>query len=137
MDLLALANLSSHNGYLPSWLGTTQFSVQSTAFYPYFGRKINGNKSQSRDKMLQILQKFVLCTAMMVANHYSLIDLPMLASAFFHLISLLLQRCQQVHVFHLVFLLLKQWSIPTSLYIIIIFKLFLFVYFYGLAKASF
>ena len=52
MDLPALANLSSYNGYLPSWLGTTQISVKSTAFYPYFGRKINGNKSQSRDKML-------------------------------------------------------------------------------------
>ena len=32
--------------------------------------------------MLQILQKFVLYPAMMVATHYSYIDWPMLASAF-------------------------------------------------------
>ena len=52
MHLPALANLSSCNGELPSWLGTTQISVKSIAFYPYFGRKINGNKRHSRDKML-------------------------------------------------------------------------------------
>ena len=40
------------NGWLPSWLGTTQISVKSTAFYRYCGKKINGNRSQSRDKML-------------------------------------------------------------------------------------
>ena len=59
------------NGQLSPQLGTTQISVKSTAIYPYFGRKINGNKSQSWDKilMLQILQRFVLYPAMMVSNH--------------------------------------------------------------------
>ena len=56
---------------------------KSTAFYPYFGRKINRNESQSRDKMLLILQNFVLYPAMMVPNDYGLIDWPMLSSAFF------------------------------------------------------
>ena len=35
MDLPALANLSIYNGYLPSWLGTTQISAKSTELYPY------------------------------------------------------------------------------------------------------
>ena len=53
------------NGQLPPQLGTTQISVK---FSLYFGKKINGNTSQSRDKMLQILQRFVLYPAMMIAN---------------------------------------------------------------------
>ena len=71
MHLTALANLSSYNGYVPSWLGTTQISVKSTAFYPYFGFYFHLFSCQSRDKMLYILQKFVLYPAMMVPNHCS------------------------------------------------------------------
>ena len=47
----------------------TQISVKSRAFYPYFGKKINGNGSQIRDKILSISLIFVLYPAMMVANH--------------------------------------------------------------------
>ena len=52
MHLTALANLSSYNGYVPLWLGTTQISVKSTAFYPYFGFYFHLFSYQSRDKML-------------------------------------------------------------------------------------
>ena len=63
-----LANLSS------KWLATiiTEYntiSVNSTAFYLHFGRETNGNRSQSKDKVLWILLRFVLYPAMMVANH--------------------------------------------------------------------
>ena len=60
------------NGQLTSKLHTIQISVNSTGIYPYFGRKINGNRSQSWDKilMLQIIQRFVLYPAIMLANHY-------------------------------------------------------------------
>ena len=88
MHLTTLANLSSFNGWLPSWLGTTQISVKSTTFYPYFGFYFHLFSCQSRDKMLQILQKFVLYPATMVANHYNQIDRPMLSSTFSTLLFL-------------------------------------------------
>ena len=52
MHLTALPNLSSYKGQVPSWLGTTQISVKSTAFYPYFGFYFHLFSCQSRDKML-------------------------------------------------------------------------------------
>ena len=99
------------NDYLPSWLGTTQISVILATFYPYFGRQLNGNRSKSKDKILQIY-RFVLYPAMMVASH----QLDRLANAgkcMFHLVSLLLQQC----------------LIPTPLYKSKILKLFLYIYF--------
>ena len=101
------------NAQLPSQLGTIQISVKSIAFYPYFGFYSPFISCQSRDKMLQILLRFVLYPTMMVA------------------IALARQigQCWQVHAFHLVSLLLQQWSIPTYLFKFIIFKLFFYVYF--------
>ena len=74
---------------LPSQLGTIQISVKSTAFYPYFGFYSPFISCQSRDKMLQILLRFVLYPTMMVA------------------IALARQigQCWQVHAFYLVSLL--------------------------------
>ena len=125
-DMHALASIGQQPIYLAksqlsSQLSTTQISIKSTAFYPYVGRKINGNRSQSRDKMLQILPSFVLCPAMLVANH----QLDRLANG----------QCWQVHVFHIVSLPFIAVIDPTPLFKFIIFKLFLYVYFYGLAIA--
>ena len=76
-------------GQLPSQLGTTQISVKSTGFYPYFGRKINGNRSQSGDTMLQVLQRNLCCTQLCWQLIIIQIDWPMLACTFLHLVSLL------------------------------------------------
>ena len=57
----ALANLSSYNGWLPSWLGRTQISVKFIAFYNivfYF----HLFSCQSRDKMLHRLYRNLYCT---------------------------------------------------------------------------
>ena len=45
------------NHYLPSQLDEIQMLVKSTTLYPYFGRKTKDkyNKSQSKDKILQII----------------------------------------------------------------------------------
>ena len=87
----------------------TCISVKSTTFYPYFGFHFHLYSCQSRDKMLQILLRFVLYSAMMVA------------------IALARQigQCWQVHVFHLVSLLFIARINPYSLFKIRILKLFL------------
>ena len=111
MHLPALANLSSQ------WLPTiiARYSTNLSKIYSILSRKINGNKSQSRDKMLQILQRFVLYPTMMVANHYN--------------IARQIGQCLQVHVFHLVSLSFIAVIDPYSPFKFIIFKLFLYVYF--------
>ena len=52
---------------------TLQMLIQSTTFYPYFGRKLKANRtSQSRDNMLLVASYlFAVYTAMtMVSNNY-------------------------------------------------------------------
>ena len=54
MHLPALANLSSYMvSYNHSWVQHKAF-VKSKTLYPYFGKKINRNRSQDKDKMLYV-----------------------------------------------------------------------------------
>ena len=88
------------NGQIPSQLGTKQISIKSIAFYFYFGRKINGNRSQIGIKRCIFLQRFVLYPSMIVINH----QLDRLTNAgkcmFSTWFNYFLQLCWQVHVFH-------------------------------------
>ena len=76
MHLPALANLSSLATIIAGY--NTNLSI----IYPYFGFYFHLFSYQSRDKMLQIILRFVLYPTMMVANHGQ-INWPMLASAYF------------------------------------------------------